>query len=455
MIDDIAGTLTIAPDVRGPVRAIAPFSYFGDVASRIAGLGGHAPASVPDYAFHTDYSALARGPARFVVRFTGLRATSGRLILQVNMMPRGAGTHARVVALVRLPLATLAAEGGVAEIACEGFDGASYALLGTIPDETDAAAEGLAITVIQDRAGDPYAEALATARDGWLAVDPGDPLAPLFAAGPATLAQPVSQACTAAQFGEPAYASWVARLGVPHAYHRKQWEFVYILQVLERCGMLAAGRRGLGFGVGREPLPALMAAHGVDVVATDLPADHGDIALWNPSGQHGSAVASLSQPAICDEATLTRHVSFRPVDMTRIPDELRDFDFTWSSCAYEHLGSIGAGLAFVARSIDCLRPGGIAVHTSELNLSSNDDTIEDAATVLFRRRDMERLALDLIAAGHKVAPIKLDIGDTALDAHVDVPPYADDPHLKMALGRYTTTSFGIIVRRGGTSPSAD
>jgi hypothetical protein len=447
MIDDIAGGATRI-DAAGSPRTLDPFGFFEGATSRIAGLGGDQALPVADYAFHTAYTPLARGAARFVVQFTGLRATTGRLVVQVNMILPGSGAHARVVTIARLSLAALAAEGGVVEIACEGFAGSTYALLGTIVAETDAAADGLAITVEQGGAGDPFAEALARSRDGVFAIRADDPLTPLFDTGRATLAHPVSQPCTAAQFHEPAYEHWLARLQQPLFHHRKQWEFVYILQVLEACGMLRAGRRGLCFGVGREPLPALMASHGVYVVATDLPSDHGDMGLWNASGQHGSTVTSLSYPTLCDDQTLARHVSYRAVDMTRIPEDLVDFDFTWSSCAYEHLGSIAAGLAFVARSVDCLRPGGVAVHTTELNLTSDDDTLDHAATVLFRRRDMERLALDLIAAGHSVAPIRLDIGDTPLDQHVDVPPYANDPHLKMAIGRYATTSFGIIVRRG-------
>ncbi len=441
MIDAIADDKTHA-GARVSRRPLDPFGFFDNPSSRIGGLGGTNPSPVDNLAFHTSYAPLAPGAARFTVRFAGLRASRGRLIVQVNMTAAGAAAQARVVAIVRLSLATLAADGGVVEIACDGFDGAGYALLGTIADDTDATADGLDITVTQDSDAEPFADALARA------VDATDPLAALFEPGPATLVRPVSQGCTAAQFDEPVYARWLRRLDQVHRRHRKQWEFVYILQVLKVAGMIRAGRRGLCFGVGREPLPALMASRGVEVVATDLPADHGDIDLWNPSGQHGATVAALSYPALCDDATLARLVSFRAVDMTRIPDDLVDFDFTWSSCAYEHLGSIEAGLAFVRRSVECLRPGGIAVHTTELNLTSNDDTIDDVATVLFRRRDMERLALELIAAGHSVAPIKLDIGETPLDDHVDVPPFTNDLHLKMAIGRYATTSFGMIVRRG-------
>ena len=53
--------------------------------------------------------------------------------------------------------------------------------------------------------------------------------------------------------------------------HRKMWEWLFIAEALRERGMLAAGRSGLGFGVGQEPLVALFAAAGCDVVATDQP----------------------------------------------------------------------------------------------------------------------------------------------------------------------------------------
>ena len=46
---------------------------------------------------------------------------------------------------------------------------------------------------------------------------------------------------------------------------------MYILQILEDHGMLRPGRRGLGFGVGNEPIAAYAAGKSVAILATDLP----------------------------------------------------------------------------------------------------------------------------------------------------------------------------------------
>ncbi len=272
-------------------------------------------------------------------------------------------------------------------------------------------------------------------------------LAALISQEPPVLAHPVSQMCTATQFDEPVYAEWCAAMKTPKHLHRKQWEFVFILQSLRYHGALREGARGLGFGVGKEPLPAVFASLGCGIVATDLAADDRRARAWHCSGQHVSELTSLRHPSICPDAILQERVRFREVDMTRIDSDLRDFDFCWSSCAYEHLGSIAAGLDFVESSLECLKPGGLAVHTTELNLTSNTRTMDRTSTVLFRRRDFEDLALRLSKRGHEVQKFKFDPGDQPLDRHVDVAPFADNDHLKLALQNYVSTSFGIIVRK--------
>lgn len=133
------------------------------------------------------------------------------------------------------------------------------------------------------------------------------------------------------------------------------------------------------------------------------------------------------------------------IDMTEIPDDLGEFDFSWSSCAFEHLGSLDAGCSFVMDQTRLVRPGGVAVHTTELNVSSNDDTIDSGGTVLFRRRDIEELANRLRGEGY-VITLDLSEGDTPEDQHVDVPPFSDT-HLRTTLGEFVTTSVALIIEK--------
>ena len=233
--------------------------------------------------------------------------------------------------------------------------------------------------------------------------------------------------------------------GRPVALHRKLWEWIFILEALSERGMLSADRRGLGFGVGQDPLAAVLASFGVSVVATDADEQIAEAGGWRETGQHASSVADLNQHQFCDEASFNRLVEFRSVDMNNIPSGLRDFDFTWSSCAFEHLGSLEHGIQFVLRQMDCLKPGGFAVHTTEYNVSSNRETVDEAQTVLFRRRDIERLVSDLRDDSH-VIEVDFRTGRTPADLHVDAPPFTET-HLKMRVSGYATTSLGLIIEK--------
>lgn len=263
-----------------------------------------------------------------------------------------------------------------------------------------------------------------------------------------------SQLCTLASLESPALRRWSDRLRPmwdpdgqdprPVMLHRKMWEWLYICQALSERGMLQPGRRGLGFGVGREPLVAVFAAAGCQVVATDLQPDRAREAGWTDTGdEYSGGLDGLNDHGLCPPDQFARQVRYRHVDMNHIPPDLRGFDFTWSSCAFEHLGDLEAGLGFVEHQLACLAPGGVAVHTTELNLSSDDRTVAAGATVLFRRRDLRGLADRLRRQGYRIT-LDLTEGDTPADRHVDVPPFSDT-HLRTTLGEFVTTSVGLII----------
>lgn len=118
----------------------------------------------------------------------------------------------------------------------------------------------------------------------------------------------------------------------------------YVLHQLMEAGVLHEGMRGLGFGVGTEPLPAAFASMGIDVMATDAPIDLDRADAWQATSQHSGDVSQLLHPEVAPDEVVLAKVSHRPCDMNRIDPTLRDFDFNWSSCCFEHLGSIEHGL---------------------------------------------------------------------------------------------------------------
>jgi hypothetical protein len=228
--------------------------------------------------------------------------------------------------------------------------------------------------------------------------------------------------------------------------HRKMWEWLFIAEALSERGLLEPGRRGVGFGVGKEPLVALFASYGCEVLATDQPPEQAVSSGWTDSQiEWAGGLEGLNDDGLCPPDVFERNARYRHVDMNHIPADLGGFDFTWSSCALEHLGTLAAGADFVLAQMACLRPGGIGVHTTEYTVSSNETTIDSGATVLYRRRDIESLVRRLRRAGHAI-DVDFTEGTTPEDLHVDTPPYTN-VHLRTTLGEYVTTSLALVVEK--------
>lgn len=261
--------------------------------------------------------------------------------------------------------------------------------------------------------------------------------------------QPLLQSgqCTQAQLSSANFQGWASLMHEPPMHmHRKVWEYAFITQALFERGMLAPGMRGLGFAVGQEPLSALYAALGCEILATDLAPDDARATAWSKSGQHADALHSLNLRGICNPELFAEKVQFHFVDMRHLPDDLGVFDFLWSSCSLEHLGHLKLGEKFIYDSLKYLRPGGVALHTTEYNLSSNFFTPSRGYNVIYRKRDFERIAKNLRQQGHT---IELDFrkGELQWDLHVDKPPYSNTHHLTLLSQGYVATSFGLIIEK--------
>jgi len=257
------------------------------------------------------------------------------------------------------------------------------------------------------------------------------------------------QACTKVQLETPAFRYWATQLRErPGMLHRKLWEWCFITQALYERGMLMEGRIGLGFAVGTEPLTGLFAKMGCSIVASDVGEETASKAGWVDTNQHANGSAKLNQRGLCPSEEFLDRVSFREVDMREVPRDLYGFDFLWSSCVLEHLGSLRAGEDYVVNAMSCLRDGGIAVHTTEFNCDSDVETVETGASVVYRRRDLLALAERLRKDGYQVASFNFDLGTSDADRHVEEPPFQGTPQLKLRIGKYAATSFGMIITKG-------
>ena len=280
----------------------------------------------------------------------------------------------------------------------------------------------------------------------------------------------ISQSVTSEQFKHHDYLHWAEQLGFGETvesvisgtsettFNRKIWEWAYVLQAALKHGRLQPGMTAVGFGVGNEPVPAVLAKHGMSVIATDQEAadtsDYKATGQWANTGQLLTGLGGLFRPSLISNDRLAELVKVRSVDMNEVPGDLAPCDLVWSSCALEHLGSPEKGLEFILASARLLAPDGIAVHTTELDLTGRSSTVDWGHLACYRPADFRWLAKEAALEGFEME-LNFSIPlDTPEDRWVSMvlrhgPDLAvgELSHLKVEMFESVCTSFGVILRR--------
>lgn len=256
------------------------------------------------------------------------------------------------------------------------------------------------------------------------------------------------------------FSYWCNQLKVTPLYHRKLWELAFTLQSFLDFGVLIEGKNGIGFGCGEEPLASYFASRKINVTVTDLSPDRTENAGWSKTGQHASTLEKAHHSNLVNLEEFKKYATHKFIDMNNIPKLDSRYDFCWSICALEHLGSIEKGLQFIENSLEVLKPGGFAVHTTEFNYLSENETIDDYPIVLFLKKHFIELANRLKEKGHRMLGPSFDIGDHILDRFIDLPPYTPSgeyydhdgtinkyqgAHLKLSLDGFPCTCYGISI----------
>jgi hypothetical protein len=385
-----------------------PFEFAPDWKSVVTGLGGEQQSPDEHYVFHTPYADFGEEEVLVTLRFDGLAATQGMIVLRVNAYPKRPGALAYQVAHGEVPLRLIAADDGVTTLRFRPAPNVLHAILGHNYDHTDASATGLVVTARRMSA----AEADVDARTDERRTSFGDSnirqVPQLMTIAAPKLLEPVSQPCSRSQFDEPVYSEWTARMQEAPVCDYRQWRHVYILQVLRRYGLLEAGARAIGFGPDAGPVPAMLAQLGCQVTMADP--DAVGLDAWRNS-------------ALCPDPTFNANVAHVPLNRADLPPDAIDFDLLWSQPGPNDLTTVEETVDFILSSLNCLKPGGLAVHIVMYDPQPGDED-DGQGNPLVRRGDLDRLALTLIGHGHEIAQFAYLGGDP-------------DP-----------TAFGIIARRG-------
>ena len=262
--------------------------------------------------------------------------------------------------------------------------------------------------------------------------------------------QPKSKLVKYSDWKSEHYSYWPYRLDIsyPVSPQRKWWEFIEIANILFRVTGLD-GKKGIGFGVGEEPMTSALASLGSTILATDIGANHESSKDWD-NGQLAKNIESLYKPEIIDRDKFDKNVRFEELDMNNILDRVdlvEEFDFSFSCGSIEHIGGIEQTIQFLVNQMEVLKPGGIAVHTTEYNLESNDETLNAHNICLLRIKDLEELDKRLKEKGYELLPIDYSLGEEPEDTFVDRPPHQFHQHLKLESCGFTHTSILLVIRK--------
>ena len=95
-------------------------------------------------------------------------------------------------------------------------------------------------------------------------------------------------------------------------------------------------------------------------------------------------------------------------------------------------------------TLKLLKPGGVSVHTTEYNISS-EENIDIPYLAVFGKRFFDELCDEITSEGHYFAPLDLRLGNSPEDDYV----YSGglESHYKMIIGGAVATSIGIFIKK--------
>ena len=144
---------------------------------------------------------------------------------------------------------------------------------------------------------------------------------------------------------------------------RKWWEWDYLADCAEKLDLLRADKRGIGLGVGTEPLIYFFGRHCGQIVATDLYSADTPWAAARLVNFRESVLLASPFPLP------PGRVLVENADMRCLPVGEASQDFAWSTSSVEHVPTLSSLLAVYAELARVLAPGGFALITTEFCLS--------------------------------------------------------------------------------------
>ena len=176
---------------------------------------------------------------------------------------------------------------------------------------------------------------------------------------------PLNKVCRVADATDPLWRRGYDDLGFtddPRRFHRKVWEFNQSLYGLRRLRRLAPAATALGIGCGHEELMYFLANRIRHVTAPDL---------YEGAWIGGESDADvLTHPAKYAPFKYREdHLEVRRMDGLSLASPEAAFDFVFCLSSIEHFGRLQDKLRSLREMFRVLKPGGVAVLTTEVVLN--------------------------------------------------------------------------------------
>lgn len=265
-----------------------------------------------------------------------------------------------------------------------------------------------------------------------------------------------SKLCDAADWFRPEIEQIITNdLEEMPRFHRKQWEFTMIVHVLRSLGKLREDSVGLSMGGGKERVAYALARHVRQLVVTDL---YENKTSWECARtDNPDEFIRRNKPFPVDDAKL---MALR-MDMRDLQFPDRTFDFCYSTCAVEHIGTESDFLAHFNEVARVLKDDGVYVFTTEVLFG--DPTIRDEHNYVFSLGLLFELfaqsslvpeeVFDAHVAPHAVnAPLPSTLPHLASFAVDNIAQrfLQNAPHIQLMRGKHPFTC-GIFVLRKRTA----
>jgi SAM-dependent methyltransferase len=237
------------------------------------------------------------------------------------------------------------------------------------------------------------------------------------------------------------------RLGALGGIHRKEWEWAMGIIAMRRLGMLNEKSIALGVGSGKEPVLFCLSNIIKHVYATDI--------YEGKSWTEAPSDFPENPKKYCASRYNEKALTVLRMDGTKLEFQPDYFDIVFSFSSIEHFGGRNhSGALSALKEIErVLKPGGIAVITTELIINGKNDS------EFFNAETIYSDLIGQLAQLQLVEPLDLTITPRTLDTVLDYFPTAlmwdglnDDykrthPHILLRRKNLLWTSVILVFRK--------